>query len=235
MREEPGAAVIDVEDNGKGLPSEDREKLLEPYMTTREKGTGLGLAIVRKIMEEHGGSIALLDARAVAERPARRADAADLSASRRSRRTSRRAKRRANERPGRATMAADILVVDDEADIREIVAGILEDEGHAARTASDSDSALAAIGARRPSLLFLDIWLQGSRLDGLSLLDEVHRAASRSAGRHHLRPRQHRDRRLRHQARRLRLHREAVQGRPPGARRASARSKRRSCGARSPS
>jgi two-component system nitrogen regulation sensor histidine kinase NtrY len=61
-----GGPVIDVEDNGKGLPSEDREKLLEPYMTTREKGTGLGLAIVRKIMEEHGGSIALLDAHAVA-------------------------------------------------------------------------------------------------------------------------------------------------------------------------
>ncbi len=71
-------------------------------------------------------------------------------------------------------MAADILVVDDEADIREIVAGILGDEGHGTRTASDSDSALAAISARRPSLLFLDIWLQGSRLDGLSLLDEVH-------------------------------------------------------------
>jgi two-component system nitrogen regulation sensor histidine kinase NtrY len=59
---EGGAAIVDVEDNGKGLPDEDREKLLEPYMTTREKGTGLGLAIVRKIMEEHGGSIALLDA-----------------------------------------------------------------------------------------------------------------------------------------------------------------------------
>ncbi len=71
-------------------------------------------------------------------------------------------------------MAADILVVDDEADIREIVAGILGDEGYGTRTAGDSDSALAAIGARRPSLLFLDIWLQGSRLDGLSLLDEVH-------------------------------------------------------------
>jgi two-component system, NtrC family, nitrogen regulation response regulator NtrX len=71
-------------------------------------------------------------------------------------------------------MAADILVVDDEADIREIVAGILGDEGYGTRTASDSDTALAAITARRPSLLFLDIWLQGSRLDGLSLLDEVH-------------------------------------------------------------
>jgi two-component system nitrogen regulation sensor histidine kinase NtrY len=67
VREEPGTALVEVEDNGKGLPSEDRERLLEPYMTTREKGTGLGLAIVRKIMEEHGGSIALLDAHAVGE------------------------------------------------------------------------------------------------------------------------------------------------------------------------
>ncbi len=67
VRQEPGAAIIEVEDNGKGLPHEDRERLLEPYMTTREKGTGLGLAIVRKIMEEHGGSIALLDARVVAQ------------------------------------------------------------------------------------------------------------------------------------------------------------------------
>jgi two-component system nitrogen regulation sensor histidine kinase NtrY len=65
--EEQGRAVIEVEDNGKGLPHEGRERLLEPYITTREKGTGLGLAIVRKIMEEHGGSIALLDARSVPE------------------------------------------------------------------------------------------------------------------------------------------------------------------------
>jgi two-component system nitrogen regulation sensor histidine kinase NtrY len=65
VAQEPQAAVVEVEDNGKGLPETDREKLLEPYMTTREKGTGLGLAIVRKIMEEHGGSIALLDAPAV--------------------------------------------------------------------------------------------------------------------------------------------------------------------------
>src|ERR671914_2517213 len=68
-------------------------------------------------------------------------------------------------------MAADILVVDDEADIREIVAGILDDEGHGTRTANDSDAALAAIASRRPNLVFLDIWLQGSRLDGLQLLD----------------------------------------------------------------
>ena len=68
-------------------------------------------------------------------------------------------------------MATDILIVDDEADIRELVAGILQDEGHGARTAKDSDDALAAIEKRRPQLVFLDIWMQGSRLDGLQLLD----------------------------------------------------------------
>jgi two-component system nitrogen regulation sensor histidine kinase NtrY len=56
------AAYVEVEDNGKGFPKEQRDRLLEPYMTTREKGTGLGLAIVRKIMEEHEGTISLNDA-----------------------------------------------------------------------------------------------------------------------------------------------------------------------------
>lgn len=70
-------------------------------------------------------------------------------------------------------MASDILVVDDETDIRELVAGILSDEGHETRTASDSTSALAAIAERVPRLLLLDIWLQGSKLDGLELLDQV--------------------------------------------------------------
>ena len=68
-------------------------------------------------------------------------------------------------------MAGDILVVDDEADIREIVAGILDDEGYRTRTARNADEALAAIEQRRPNLVFLDIWMQGSRLDGLQLLD----------------------------------------------------------------
>jgi len=70
-------------------------------------------------------------------------------------------------------MAHDILIIDDEADIRELVAGILEDEGFGTRTARDSDSAIAEIASRRPSLVFLDIWLQGSKLDGLQLLEVI--------------------------------------------------------------
>ena len=68
---------------------------------------------------------------------------------------------------------ADILVVDDEADIRELVSGLLEDEGHAVRVAANSDEALAAIRARKPSLALLDIWMQGGGLDGLELLDII--------------------------------------------------------------
>ena len=72
-------------------------------------------------------------------------------------------------------MALEILVVDDEADIRELVSGVLEDEGYAVRTAGDSSAALNAIEDRRPSLVLLDVWLQGSKLDGLQLLEEVKR------------------------------------------------------------
>ncbi|KQN26163.1 AAA family ATPase [Sphingomonas sp. Leaf33] len=72
-------------------------------------------------------------------------------------------------------MSIDILVVDDEYDIRELVAGVLEDEGYDTRLAADSDAALEAIATRRPSLVLLDVWLQGSRLDGLDLLDEIKR------------------------------------------------------------
>jgi two-component system nitrogen regulation response regulator NtrX len=70
-------------------------------------------------------------------------------------------------------MSAEILIVDDEADIRDLVAGILQDEGFEAHTARNSDDALAAIVTRRPDLVFLDIWLQGSRLDGLQLLGSI--------------------------------------------------------------
>jgi two-component system nitrogen regulation response regulator NtrX len=70
-------------------------------------------------------------------------------------------------------MLGEILIVDDEADIRDLVAGILQDEGYSARTARNSDDALLAIATRRPNLVFLDIWLQGSKLDGLQLLDVI--------------------------------------------------------------
>jgi two-component system nitrogen regulation response regulator NtrX len=70
-------------------------------------------------------------------------------------------------------MALDILIVDDEADIRAAIAGILGDEGYESRLAFDSDTALAALAERRPSLVILDVWLQGSRLDGIELLDEI--------------------------------------------------------------
>ncbi len=73
-------------------------------------------------------------------------------------------------------MAADILIVDDEADIRDLVSGILEDEGHSTRLARDADEGLKAIEERRPHLVILDIWLQGSRLDGLEMLSAIKKA-----------------------------------------------------------
>jgi two-component system nitrogen regulation response regulator NtrX len=75
-------------------------------------------------------------------------------------------------------MALEVLVVDDEADIRDLVSGVLEDEGYAVRTAADSNSALDAVEERRPSMVLLDVWLQGSRLDGLQLLQEIKRRDS---------------------------------------------------------
>ena len=70
-------------------------------------------------------------------------------------------------------MALEILVVDDEKDIRDLVSGVLSDEGFECRTAGDSDSALSMIDERRPSLVLLDVWLHGSRLDGLEVLDAI--------------------------------------------------------------
>ena len=70
-------------------------------------------------------------------------------------------------------MALDILIVDDERDIRELVAGVLSDEGYSCRTAGNSDEALSAIDQQRPSLVLLDVWLHGSQLDGLEVLDLI--------------------------------------------------------------
>ena len=70
-------------------------------------------------------------------------------------------------------MALDILIVDDERDIRELVAGVLSDEGYECRTAGDSQAALDAVDERRPSLVLLDVWLHGSQMDGLEVLDAI--------------------------------------------------------------
>ena len=72
-------------------------------------------------------------------------------------------------------MARDILIVDDEADIRMLITGILHDEGYATREAADSDSTIEAIADRRPGLVILDIWLQNSRMDGLGILNAIKR------------------------------------------------------------
>ncbi len=70
---------------------------------------------------------------------------------------------------------ADILIVDDEADIRDLISDLLEDEGHRARAAIDADTALAEINRAAPDLVILDIWLQGSRMDGIEILKSVKR------------------------------------------------------------
>ena len=82
---------------------------------------------------------------------------------------------RGGDEPKGSGMANDILIVDDESDIRMLVAGILEDEGFNTREAATSDDALAAVEVRRPNLVLLDIWLQGCELDGLGILKAVKR------------------------------------------------------------
>ena len=74
-------------------------------------------------------------------------------------------------------MAHDILIIDDEADIRLQISGILEDEGFGTRQGASADAALEAMAARRPTLIILDVWLEGSRLDGIELLAELRKDA----------------------------------------------------------
>src|SRR3569832_1455170 len=76
---------------------------------------------------------------------------------------------------GSPQTTSEILIVDDEEDIRDLISGILKDEGYETRVAGDGDSALQAVRARRPQLVVLDIWLQGSRLDGIQILEVLKR------------------------------------------------------------
>lgn len=72
-------------------------------------------------------------------------------------------------------MAEDILIVDDEDDIRMLISGVLEDEGYETREAGSAEAAVEEVAARRPSLVILDIWLEGSRIDGMELLHILRR------------------------------------------------------------
>ena len=70
-------------------------------------------------------------------------------------------------------MKYDVLIVEDEDDIREMIGGILQDEGYEVRMTGTSDEALAAVKSRKPSLMILDVWLKGSSMDGIELLDSL--------------------------------------------------------------
>ena len=70
-------------------------------------------------------------------------------------------------------MTDDILIVEDEEDIREMIAGILSDEGYEVRKSATSDEALLSVKARKPSLVILDVWLKGSSMDGIELLETL--------------------------------------------------------------
>ena len=177
---EDGDIVIDVVDNGIGLPKENRSRLLEPgYRDDAREGHGTGARDRRQDLWKTTGAASSCAARPSA-RPSTRGAWVRLRFA---------AEAGAQPADGEAACddvacpdtgehlsrmaSSDILIVDDEADIRELVAGILQDEGYVTRTARDSDDAITSIRSRRPNLVFLDIWLQGSRLDGLQLLDIV--------------------------------------------------------------
>ncbi len=103
------------------------------------------------------------------------------------------------------SLTNDILVVDDEADIRALIKGILNDEGLMVREAGNSDETLNAIKQRKPSLVILDIWLQGSDKDGMEILKylRANDDYKNIAGDHDQRPRQYRHRCVGHQDGRL--------------------------------
>ena len=170
---EGGDIVIDVIDNGIGLPKENRNRLLEPYVTTREKGTGLGLAIVGP----HSRRARRTDraARRAGGRFRRRAaHGCDCASPPKASATPAPSLREAEilEAASEIVMASDILIVDDEADIRELVAGILQDEGyeHAHRARQRHARSARSRRAGRTSCSSTS-GCRAAKLDGLQLLD----------------------------------------------------------------
>jgi hypothetical protein len=155
--------VVDVIDNGIGLPKENRSRLLEPYVTTREKGTARSDR--RPHLEEHGGHISCATLRKDPRR-ARRVEAIALCG-----RDDRGVRSTSNLSKRRPIMPTDILIVDDEADIRELVAGILQDEGYGTRTAVDADEGARRGGCAPAQSRFPRHLAAGQPPDGLQLLD----------------------------------------------------------------
>ena len=156
MALEPDGATFafTVSDNGIGLPAEHRHRLTEPYVTTRAKGTGLGLAIVARSWK----TMAARSRWAMREG----GEGAEVTLTLPFLQKTCVGKVMRMSKNG-SLIASEILVVDDEEDIRDLISGILRDEGYETRQAGDSESALAASRGRRPQLVILDIWLQGSQ------------------------------------------------------------------------
>ena len=183
---------IIVADSGHGISPEDKDRLFLPHFSTKDRGTGLGLAIASRIMAEHHGSIRVEDnlpigARFILQLPmAEVASAPDVPAHRITAHT---------------FMANSILIVDDEQGIREALSSILTDEGYESSPCPSGEECLALLEQRSIDLVLLDVWLDG--IDGLETLERMRKNGVDADGRHDFRARQHRNRRARHEARRI--------------------------------
>ncbi len=173
-----GMLAIDVIDNGIGFPPENRQRFAGALHDDARRGHG---PRPRHRREDLRGTWRRHQPPRQSDGRARgpRADALPARAGREPECRCRPQERTGRKRWDLERMSTDILVVDDETDIRDLVAGILEDEGFRTRTARNADEALAEVQARRPNLIFLDIWLQGSRLDGCRCWSSSRRAIRR--------------------------------------------------------
>ena len=171
---------VSVLDNGVGIPDADRDRVFEPYFSTKESGTGLGLAIVRRIVEDHNGFIRALanDPRGtkliielpVAEldnHPVMRLPVETLTMGPVNGENIDGEKEEMNEKA-----ALRILVVDDEAPIRQVLSESLSDEGYTVKTARSGEEGLRVIEEMRPQIVLLDIWMPGS-IDGIEVLNQA--------------------------------------------------------------
>lgn len=163
-----GMVEIAVEDNGPGVPAAIRRRIFEPYFTTKPVGlgTGIGLAVSHGIVAAHGGTITVEDAAGGGARFVLRLPRAEAAAA------------PAPDEPAAPPGRLSVLVVDDEADITEVLAEVLGRDGHAVTTAGDGAAALAALAAAGCDVLVTDLRMPG--LDGPGLLRHV---AAMPAGR----------------------------------------------------